>query len=310
MAITMSDNDFVGRGLGVMDGQVGLLMDYVKKKDVEPDRADADVRAAAAFHAERERDRAMVDKYRASGLEAAESWDRRIEQRGEAAAFEAQSAYENAPRPSSPAPEPERNEDDYTRRARDAFKEVAGRQTPEDRARGMAVIDRFRSKYGGTGIVDRYADIHQQFVENPAAAAVRTAQEIRNSNAEYAANQKAQRTIDDYKRAHGFSREAQPIMRQLLLSGDADTLEAASGQADWLMAGDVEERVRAATSAWRQAQAKEAGGVGMLFAKEAVAEWDKAHPNVSNQTRGKMRWLLERGLARDLDDAHRQAKQR
>jgi hypothetical protein len=308
----MSDQ-FVGRGMGVSDqGQPGLLIDVVGPKIGPRDDGLADVRAAAREVGERENKHRIASEVGADGVNTMEAWDRRIEQVGPNAAAEAARIWASAPRFSAPEEEKRDSDSDHQADTRRAYHAAVQKQQLEaSMPQALAGLDRLERRHGNLGVVSKFQRWNDQLRANPGDAAPRIAAEIAQQWNDNNTMAQAHKVVSDYEARVGIPQDKRPIMQELLLNGNAGTLEMAASQADWLLAEDVEDkRLQPATAAWRQRQADEAGGVAMLFAAQEVAEWDKKHPNVGQRTRATMRSLLENGHAQDLDDAYRQAKQR
>jgi hypothetical protein len=245
----------------------------------------------------------LADELGHDGVSAMEGWDRRISEIGPNAALEAANLYASAPR-SSPPKEDERDEDDHAKAARAAFRSVAekeGRQAALPAT--LAGLDRLQQRHGSLDVISDFKRWDSQLRENPQDAAARIAAEINDRINDGAGMYQAHQTLSAYEKNNKISADERPVMIRMLQSGEATSLAEAHRAARHELALEIADpHVRAVTASQRAADA-----MPLHYARQTVAEWDAAHPNVSGATRSKMQKLLAASKAQDLDEAYAMA---
>lgn len=284
------------------------LLDHVKMRDEPRDTGIDDVRAAMAEVGAYENKHRLASELGADGIAAMQAWDHRIEQVGPYAAREAAQLYATQPRLSAPEEE-ERNEGDYEKSARAAFRAVAEKERRQaNLPAALSGLDRIEQRHGSLGIVDTFKRWNDQLQANPQDAAPRVATEIISHINDNIGMQEAYRTLNQYQAKHQVSDAERAVMGRVIGNGVASNLAEAHAIARFETAAEIEDPYqRDVVAASRATEA-----TAMDAAKLTVREWERAHPGARTERNGRtwelMETLLKQEKARDLDDALAKAR--
>ena len=284
-------------------GGHGVLLDHAQQVK-HRDFADADVRSAVRSVVAAETKRNLASELGLEGVSRLQEWDRRIEEVGPSAAIEAARLYASQPR--IPAQqEEERNEDDHSRSAREAFRQVQEREERQAHMpSALQGLDRLEQRHGSLNVVSDFRRWNDQLMADPQDAAARVATEIQNRIADNQGMQQAAQQVRDYQSRYRISEAESGVMQRVLTSGEMQDLPSAHAFARYQLAYDVKDgHARDVESARREHE-----GVEMYHARLTVSEWDRRHPNVNYAVRSRMKQLLSEGRAQDLDSAYAMAR--
>ena len=158
-------------------GGHGALLDHVQPVRVK-DHADGDVRAAMQQVSANENRHRLASELGLDGVTAAEKWNARIEQVGPSAAIEAAQLYASQPHLSA-RQEEDRQEDEHSRSARAAYRQVVEKERREaNLPSALEGLDRLEQRHGSLNVLDTFKRWDSQLRENPQDAAPRVANEI------------------------------------------------------------------------------------------------------------------------------------
>jgi hypothetical protein len=288
-------------------GGHGVLLDHAQQVK-HRDFADADVRSAVRSVAAAETKRNLASELGLEGVSRLQEWDRRIEEVGPSAAIEAARLYASQPRiPAQSQQEEERNEDDHSRSAREAFRQVQEREERQAHMpSALQGLDRLEQRHGSLTVVSDFRRWNDQLMADPQDAAARVATEIQNRIADAQGMQQAAQQVNDYQSQHRISDDERAVMQRALASGEVHDLPTAHAWARYATAVDIKDgHERDVVAAARTQEGSE-----VFFAKLTVADFERTHPDIRREgpLRSRMRQLLTTGAARDMETAYAMAR--
>jgi hypothetical protein len=286
-------------------GGHGPLIDHVQQVK-HRDFADADVRSAVRSVAAAETKRNLASELGLEGVSRLQEWDRRIEEVGPSAAIEAARLYASQPHiPAQSQQKEERNEDDHSRSAREAFRQVQEREERQAHMpSALQGLDRLEQRHGSLNVVSDFRRWNDQLRADPQDAAARVATEIQNRIADAQGMQHAANQVNSYLAQQRVSDEERAVMQRVLASGEMHDLPSAHAFARYQLAYDVKDGHARDVEAAR----REREGTEMYHARLTVSEWERRHPNLNYAVRSKIKALLTEGKAQDLDSAYAMAR--
>jgi hypothetical protein len=275
------------------------------------DHGDTDVREAMREVADREHKYKLASDLGSDGMAAIEHWDRRISERGLDAAREAGLFYATRPRATPVAEEPY-DDDDHQASARAALRSLKDKAAREENLpHTYQRVEEFANRHGGLQPLHRMIEWHNQYQADPYGTGPRVAAELEGYGRDFAEQQQATQLVKDFESKHRLEPEVRERMQALLFAGRAQSMEEAHRIAKHELGSDVkgsaegngfDDFKRDVTAAQRQIEGPE-----MAYAHRAVAEWRARAQPTAKEERA-VKWILENGHAKTIDEAHALAK--